>query len=60
MSEPYVIEVWGEPAGVLIESNRRFCFFAVSHLYAALSGSSYRTRGHARLAAARFRKEASR
>ncbi|WP_422035388.1 hypothetical protein [Reyranella sp.] len=59
MSEPYMIEVWGEPAGVLIESNRRFCFFAVSHRYAALSGSSYRTRGHARLAAVNLRKDAS-
>ncbi|WP_428681417.1 hypothetical protein [Reyranella sp.] len=60
MSDPYVIEVWGEPAGILIEHNRRFRFFAVSHLYAALSGSSYRTRGHARLAAAHLRKEMSR
>ena len=60
MSDPYVIEVWGEPAGILIEHNRRFRFFAVSHLYAALSGASYRTRGHARLAAARLRTEMSR
>ena len=60
MSEPYMIEVWGEPAGILIENNRRFRFFAVSHLYAALSGSSYRTRGHGRLAAVRLHKKASR
>lgn len=60
MSEPYMIEVWGEPAGVLIESNHRFCFLAVSHLYAALTGSSYRTRGHARLAAVRLSKGVSR
>lgn len=59
MSEPCVIEVWGEPAGVLVQEQQRFRFFAVSSLYSALNGSSFSTRGHARLAAIRLQKEAS-
>jgi hypothetical protein len=58
MNELCLIEVWGEPAGILLEDQRSFRFYAVSCLYSVLNGKSFDTRGHARLAAIRLQKQA--
>ena len=55
MSELCVVEIWGEPAGVLLEEKQSFRFYAVSCQYAVLNGQSFDTRGHARLAAIRLK-----
>ncbi len=55
MSEPYVIEVWGEPAGIILKESNAFRFHAVARPFFELDGVQFATRGHAKLAAARLR-----
>lgn len=54
MLEPFVVEVWGKPAGVLIKQGDHFRFHAVAPRYFEIDGTEYNTPGHARLAAARL------
>lgn len=53
-----VVEVWGRPAGILIEEEQGFRLLAIPSLFTGLSGRLYATRGHARIAAIRLHQEA--
>ena len=52
MSEPFIVEVWGEPAGVVLQEGNAFRFHATAHPFFELEGTPFSTPGHARLAAA--------
>ncbi|MBL6612621.1 MAG: hypothetical protein ISP49_15425 [Reyranella sp.] len=52
MSEPFVVEVWGEPAGVVLQEGNALRFHAIARRFFELDGVQFTTRGHARLAAA--------
>jgi hypothetical protein len=54
MTEPFVVEVWGKPAGVVVKHGNAFRFHAIASPFFALDGAHFTTRGHARLAAARL------
>jgi hypothetical protein len=54
MTEPYIVEVWGRPVGVVVKQGDALRFHAVSQAFFALDGARFTTRGHARLAAARL------
>ena len=54
MTEPYIVEVWGKPAGVVVKEGNAFRFHAVAQPFFALEGAQFTTPGHARLAAARL------
>ncbi len=56
MSEAYVVEIWGEPAGVVLPEGNAFRFHATGRSFLGLDGSRFTTRGHARLAAAALRR----
>jgi hypothetical protein len=51
MSEPFVIEVWGEPVGIVLEEEYAFRFYAITHPVLALDGMQFTKPGHARIAA---------
>lgn len=51
MSEPFIVEVWGEPAGIVLQEGSAFRFHATAHPFFELDGAPFRTPGHARLAA---------
>ena len=55
MSEPFIVEVWGEPAGIVLKEGNAFRFHAIARPFFVLDGTQYTTPGHARLAAARLR-----
>jgi hypothetical protein len=52
MSEPFIVEVWGEPAGIVLQEGDAFRFHATAHPFFELDGAPFSTPGHARLAAA--------
>lgn len=54
MLEPFVVEVWGKPAGIVVRQGDLFRFHAVASPFFELDGTEYSTPGHARLAAARL------
>ena len=54
MTEPFVVEVWGKPAGVVLKEGNAFRFHAISPPFFVLDGAQFPTPGHARLAAARL------
>jgi hypothetical protein len=54
MTEPFVVEVWGKPAGVVLKEGNAFRFHAIAPPFYVLDGAQFTTRGHARLAAARL------
>jgi hypothetical protein len=54
MSEPFVVEVWGEPAGIVLKEGNAFRFHAVARPFFELDGVQFTTPGHARLAAVRL------
>ena len=54
MTEPFVVEVWGKPAGIVVKEGNAFRFHALSRPFFALDGAQFTTRGHARLAAAQL------
>jgi hypothetical protein len=54
MSDPFIVEVWGEPAGVVLRDGNAFRFHATARLFFELDGTQFTTPGHARLAAARL------
>ena len=51
MTEPFVVEVWGKPAGIVVKEGNAFRFYALAHPFFELDGAQFTTRGHARLAA---------
>jgi hypothetical protein len=54
VTEPFVVEVWGKLAGVVLKDGEAFRFHAMSPPFQELDGHSFRKPGHARLAAARL------
>ncbi len=52
MSEPFVVEVWGKLAGVVLQEGKAFRFHAIAPPFLALDGAEFAKPGHARLAAA--------
>ena len=52
MSEPFIVEVWGEPAGIVLQEGNAFRFRATASPFLELDGTPFSTPGHARLAAA--------
>lgn len=54
MTEPFIVEVWGKPAGVVIKEGNAFRFHAIARPFFELDGAQFTTRGHARLAAAQL------
>ena len=57
MTDSFVVEVWGQPAGVVLKEDELFRFHAVAPRFFALDGARFSTPGHARLAAARLGSE---
>lgn len=57
MSEPFIVEIWGEPAGFVLREGNAFRFHAIARPFFALDGSQFTTPGHARLAAAQLRRK---
>jgi hypothetical protein len=56
MSEPFIVEIWGEPAGVVLPEGNAFRFRAIARPFFELDGTQFTTPGHARLAAARLKR----
>ena len=54
MSEPFMVEVWGAPVGIVLAEERDFRFHALAQPFFALDGTRFHTPGQARLAAARL------
>ena len=54
VTEPFVVEVWGKLAGVVLKEGEAFRFHAVAPPFQELDGRSFAKPGHARLAAARL------
>jgi hypothetical protein len=54
MSEPFIVEIWGELAGIVLKDGNAFRFQAIARPFFALDGAHFTTPGHARLAAARL------
>lgn len=55
MSEPFIVEIWGEPAGIVLREGNAFRFHAIARPFFELDGTQFTTPGHARLAAARLK-----
>ena len=51
VTDPFVVEVWGKLAGVVLQEGEAFRFHAVAPPFQALEGRSFPKPGHARLAA---------
>ena len=54
MTEPFVVEVWGKLAGVVMKEGDAFRFHAVASPFLELDGAAFTQPGLARLAAARL------
>lgn len=54
MSEPFIVEIWGEPIGIVLPESNAFRFRATARPFFELDGRQFHTRGHARLAAVRL------
>jgi hypothetical protein len=52
MSQPFVVEIWGEPAGIVLQDGNALRFHAIARRFFELDGVQFTTPGHARLAAA--------
>jgi hypothetical protein len=59
MDDNYIVEVWGEPAGIVRKQNGLYRFHAVARPFFALEGTAYDKPGKARLAAARLSRKAT-
>ena len=60
MSEPFIVEIWGEPAGIVLREGNAFRFHAIARPFFELDGSQFTTPGHARLAVAQLRRTGNR
>ncbi len=54
VAEPFVVEVWGKLAGVVLREGGAFRFHAVAPPFRELDGAEFAIPGLARLAAARL------
>ena len=54
LSEPFVVEVWGKLAGVVLKEGDAFRFHAIAPPFLELDGAEFAKPGLARLAAARL------
>ena len=54
MPEPFVVEIWGKPAGVVLKEGNAFRFHAFARPFFELDGHQFSTPGQARLAAAKL------
>lgn len=54
IAEPFVVEVWGKLAGVVLKEGDAFRFHAVASPFRQLDGAEFAKPGLARLAAARL------
>lgn len=52
--DPFVVEVWGKLAGVVLKEGDAFRFHAVGPLFRELDGAAFAKPGLAKLAAARL------
>ena len=52
--EPFVVEVWGKLAGVVLKDGDAFRFHAIAPPFLELDGAAFAKPGLARLAAARL------
>lgn len=52
MFDPAIVEIWGQPAGVVLKEGNAYRFRATDRAFQALDGTHHATLGHARLAAA--------
>jgi hypothetical protein len=60
MTESFLVEVWGEPAGLVLQEGNAFRFHALSRPFFELEGAQFSTPGHARLAAAELQRSSGR
>ena len=60
MTEPFVVEVWGKLAGVVLQEGDAFRFHAIAPPFLELDGAEFAKPGHAKLAAARLDNDHSR
>ena len=60
MSEPFIVEIWGEPAGIVLREGNAFRFHATARPFFELDGIQFSTPGQARLAAARLSRRSGR
>lgn len=56
MPDPYIVEIWGEPAGIVLKDGGAYRFHALAAAFFELEGAEYDTPSKARLAAARLGK----
>jgi len=56
MSEAYIVEIWGEPAGVVLPEGNAFRFHATARPFFEIDGAQFNTPGHARIAAAKLQR----
>lgn len=54
MPEPFVVEIWGQPAGIVLKEGNAFRFHAYARPFFQLDGAQFSTPGQAKLAAARL------
>ena len=54
MPEPFVVEIWGQTAGVVVKEGNAFRFHAYARPFFELDGAQFNTPGQARLAAAKL------
>jgi hypothetical protein len=52
--EPFLVEVWGKLAGVVLKEGDAFRFHAIAPPFLELDGVAFAKPGHAKLAAARL------
>jgi hypothetical protein len=60
MDDIYIVEVWGQPAGIVLKEHGVYRFHAMAQPFFALEGTEYEVPGKARLAAARLSKRRQR
>src|SRR5262245_2682643 len=54
LSEPFVVEIWGKLAGVVLKEGDAFRFHAIAQPFLELDGAEFAKPGLAKLAAARL------
>lgn len=54
MPEPFVVEIWGKPAGVVVKDGNAFRFHAYARPFFEIDGVRFSTPGQAKLAAAKL------
>ncbi len=54
MPEPFVVEIWGKPAGIVVKEGNAFRFHAYARPFFKIDGAQFATPGQAKLAAARL------